>query len=256
MVEVICNGCPKANQIKWCIILQKCTIFHLLLMDLLYLFLRLINHIQVIQWMHILSNYFFRLSSILYLPYWFKYIRLIFELIVFSRLLSLRRINDARVTNDIPSTISSTSSPSSDAQSSSNNFYDFDSKCSRCCSITSNSSSAGNTLRSHLLSYLFWVKLWYYSWKIKASHHWCRYTMLLLHSLRWPIRHPNTPSWRPMLNILFHTMMQPEDNTHHLNSLHILGEAYRALVKWLLLCMEEEEETTATMKDEVATNMD
>ena len=124
---------------------------------------------------------FFRLSSILYFPYWFKYIRLIFELIVFSRLLSLRRINDARVTNDIPSTISSTSSPSSDAQSSSNNFYDFDSKCSRCCSITSNSSSAGNTLRSHLLSYLFWVKLWYYSWKIKASHHWCRYTMLLLH---------------------------------------------------------------------------
>ena len=59
-----------------------------------------------------------------------------------------------------------------------------------------------------------------------------------------------------MLNILFHTMMQPEDNTHHLNSLHILGEAYRALVKWLLLCMEEEEETTVTMKDEVATNMD
>ena len=59
-----------------------------------------------------------------------------------------------------------------------------------------------------------------------------------------------------MLNILFNTMMQQEDNTHHPNSLHIMGEAYLALVRWLLQCMEGEEETTVSMKDEVVTNMD
>ena len=141
MAEVICNGCPKVSQIKWCIILQKCIAFHLLLMDLLYLFLRPINHIQVYWRTHILSN-----IKLFFFYHDFSYIRFIIELIVFFRLLSLRHINDARATNDIPSTISSTFSSSSDTQSSSNNFYDFNSKCSFCCSITSNSSSAGKIL--------------------------------------------------------------------------------------------------------------
>ena len=58
-----------------------------------------------------------------------------------------------------------------------------------------------------------------------------------------------------MLNILFNTMMQQEDNTHHPNSLPILGEVYLARVRWQLLRMEGEEETTVSLRDEVVTNM-
>ena len=55
-----------------------------------------------------------------------------------------------------------------------------------------------------------------------------------------------------MLNIQFHTQIQLEDNSNHLL---ILKEAFKVL-RWLHLCMEEEEGITDLMKEEAVLSMD